>query len=87
MPLESAELQLIRLIVEPPQSTLERAQALVEQIDTAPSRLSPSAIIELIETILVYKFPQLSWQEISAMFGISELKQTRVYQQGLVSLK
>ncbi|MEM9818639.1 MAG: DUF4351 domain-containing protein [Cyanobacteria bacterium P01_D01_bin.6] len=32
---------------------------------------------------MVYKFPQLSWQEISTMFGISELKQTRVYQQGL----
>ncbi|PLZ86477.1 hypothetical protein CEN45_08230 [Fischerella thermalis CCMEE 5198] len=36
-----------------------------------------------IETILVYKFPQMSRQEIEAMFGLSELKQTRVYQEAL----
>jgi len=35
----------------------------------------------LIETILVYKFPTMDRQEIEAMFGISELKQTRVYQE------
>ncbi|MEQ8999097.1 MAG: DUF4351 domain-containing protein [Coleofasciculus sp. B1-GNL1-01] len=34
-------------------------------------------------TIVVYKFPQLSRQEIAAMFGLSELKQTRVYQEAL----
>jgi len=30
---------------------------------------------------LVYKFPTMDRQEIEAMFGISELKQTRVYQE------
>ncbi|MDJ0800899.1 MAG: Rpn family recombination-promoting nuclease/putative transposase [Calothrix sp. MO_167.B12] len=37
--------------------------------------------IELIETVFVYKFPQLSREEIEAMFGLNELKQTRVYQE------
>jgi predicted transposase YdaD len=36
----------------------------------------------MIETIIVYKFSNLSGQEVEAMFGLSELKQTRVYQQG-----
>jgi predicted transposase YdaD len=37
-------------------------------------------VLELIETVLVYKFPKLSRQEIEAMFTYSDLKQTRVYQ-------
>jgi predicted transposase YdaD len=38
-------------------------------------------VLELIETVLVYKFPKLSRQEIEAMFTYSDLKQTRVYQE------
>jgi predicted transposase YdaD len=37
-------------------------------------------VLELIETVLVYKFPKLTRQEIEAMFTYSDLKQTRVYQ-------
>ncbi|MCT7979974.1 DUF2887 domain-containing protein [Laspinema sp. C3] len=37
--------------------------------------------IELIETIIVYKLPQKSWEEIEAMLGLSELRQTQVYQE------
>lgn len=38
-------------------------------------------IVELIETIVLYKFPHLSREELEAMLGLSELKQTRVYQE------
>ena len=38
-------------------------------------------LLELIETVLVYKFPSMSREEIEAMFRLSELKQTRVYQE------
>ncbi|MEH1903164.1 MAG: hypothetical protein V7L04_17560 [Nostoc sp.] len=31
---------------------------------------------------MVYKFPTMSREEIEGMFGLSDLKQTRVYQQG-----
>lgn len=37
--------------------------------------------IELIETIFVYKFPKLNSQELGKMLGLSDLKQTRVYQE------
>ncbi|MEM7581604.1 MAG: DUF2887 domain-containing protein [Mastigocoleus sp.] len=37
--------------------------------------------LELIETIIVYKFPQKSREEIEQMFGFNELKQTKVYQE------
>jgi predicted transposase/invertase (TIGR01784 family) len=37
--------------------------------------------VELVETIFVYKFPQLNSREIGQMLGLAELKQTRVYQE------
>jgi predicted transposase YdaD len=36
-----------------------------------------------LATVGVYKFPQLSREEIESMFGLSELKQTKVYQEAL----
>jgi predicted transposase YdaD len=39
-------------------------------------------IIELIETIVVYTFPNRSRQEIADMLGLTDLKETRVYQEG-----
>lgn len=42
-----------------------------------------TTIVELVETILVYKLPTLSRQEIQTMFGLTDidLKQTRFYQE------
>ena len=37
-------------------------------------------VVELVDKILVYKFPYLSSQELEAMFGLDELKQTRYFQ-------
>ncbi len=42
---------------------------------------SQQEFVELIETILVYKLPSKSREEIEAMLGLSELKQTKVYQE------
>ena len=39
--------------------------------------------LQSIETIIVYKLPNMSRENIEAMFGVSELKQTRVYQEAL----
>lgn len=39
--------------------------------------------IELIETILVYKFSKLSREDIAAMLRLDDLKQTRVYRDAL----
>ncbi len=38
--------------------------------------------MELIETVVFYKFPRLSREELEAMLGLNDLKQTRVYQEG-----
>jgi predicted transposase YdaD len=75
---------LVQLIVAQPEQAQTQAQQLLSQIRSQqPPTLSIAAIIELIETIVVYKFPQLSRQEIEQMLGLSEIRQTRVYQEAL----
>ena len=38
-------------------------------------------LLQFIETILAYKFPTMTREEMEEMFGLSELKQTRFYQE------
>ncbi|MBE9048937.1 DUF2887 domain-containing protein [Nostocales cyanobacterium LEGE 11386] len=54
-------------------------------IDKAEEELtdtfSQRKVIEFIETIVVYKFPNLSREEIEAMLNLNLLKNTKVYQE------
>ncbi|MDB9316032.1 DUF2887 domain-containing protein, partial [Spirulina sp. CS-785/01] len=49
--------------------------------DILPSAPIQRDIIDLIETIVVYKLPQASREEIAEMLGLTDLKQTRFYQE------
>lgn len=40
-------------------------------------------LLQLIETIIIYKFTQKSREEIQAMLGLGDIRQTRVYQEAL----
>ena len=75
---------VIKLVVESEQQAVPQAKALIEQ---TRNQLSDSQLqqqlIDLVERIVVYKFPQKSREEIEAMFELSDLKQTRVYQEAL----
>uniref|UniRef100_B8HN48 DUF4351 domain-containing protein n=1 Tax=Cyanothece sp. (strain PCC 7425 / ATCC 29141) TaxID=395961 RepID=B8HN48_CYAP4 len=77
----TVSIALMQLMVQPPQQATERAVELLQQTPTPG--MSLATLTELIETIMVYKFPHLSRQEIAIMLGISELRQTRVFQEGL----
>ncbi|MFB8790521.1 MAG: Rpn family recombination-promoting nuclease/putative transposase [Potamolinea sp.] len=85
---ESAESSLgvgvVKLVIETEDKLGELARRLIDQ---ARQQLSDETtkrdLIKLIETIIVYKLPQKSRQEIEAMLGLSELKQTKVYQEAL----
>lgn len=82
---ESIGIGIVQLIVEKPTSTANKAKELISLARRSPltNNISTQEIIELIETIVVYKFPHLSRQEVEEMLGLSELKQTRVYQEAL----
>lgn len=38
-------------------------------------------VLEFIETIVVYKFPNLSREEIEAMLNLNLIRETKVYQE------
>ena len=61
-------------------TTLEGDEAKTEARRAIERSGGDRDIIDLISTIVVYKFSQLSREEVDAMLGI-ELQQTRVYQE------
>ncbi len=75
---------MINLVIESEENSVPQAKELIknaqnQSIDEGTKR----QLIDLIESILVYKFPQKSREEIEAMFELADLKQTKVYQEAL----
>ncbi len=68
-------LQLMILTTLEGERAIDTARLMITQAQTTNAR----AIIELISTIIVYKFTTLSREEVDAMIGIT-IEQTRVYQ-------
>ncbi|MCF2145763.1 Rpn family recombination-promoting nuclease/putative transposase [Desmonostoc muscorum LEGE 12446] len=58
----------------------QAAKYLLERSSVEQPETANSAIIELVTTIMVYKFEQLSRKEVELMLGIT-LKETRVYRE------
>lgn len=80
----SLGLGVLKLIIEQESTAPEKAKTLIEQ---AKSQLTQQQVqqnlIDLIETIIVYKLPTKSREEIEVMLGLSEIRQTKVYQEAL----
>ncbi|MDX2242826.1 MAG: Rpn family recombination-promoting nuclease/putative transposase [Leptolyngbyaceae cyanobacterium bins.302] len=72
---------LIQLTTAPEATAPEQARALIQRSQTESlGNLAPGDIIELVATILFYKFSNLSREEVSTMLGLDKsLKETRVY--------
>jgi predicted transposase YdaD len=91
VPSDELGIQLMQLIVSPERETNRYLSGLVEQLQ-GKTEPKDQAIIKLVSTIMLYKFPNLTREEIESMFTVSDLKQTRVYkdavqegiQQGLI---
>ncbi|MDY7023053.1 MAG: Rpn family recombination-promoting nuclease/putative transposase [Cyanobacteriota bacterium] len=79
----SLGVRIVKLVIAPEQTAGEEARQLIVQ---AKQQLTDATVqrdlINLIETIIVYKLPQKSREEIAAMLNLTEeLKQTRFYQE------
>ena len=74
----SPSLEFIRLIVSDKEQTISRAKDLAERLDKVDVEG-----LDLIETILVYKLPHLSREEIKQMLSVYEVKlqDTRFFQE------
>ncbi len=78
----SLGLGIIDLVRIDPQSTPEKVKELLArsqvEIDTEQIREN---VINLIETIVVYKLPNLSREELEAMLDLADLKKTKLAQE------
>ncbi|AFZ50583.1 Rpn family recombination-promoting nuclease/putative transposase [Dactylococcopsis salina] len=77
-------LKIFKLMIESESKAAQEAQEILREIKQETFPVSSASIEELVETIIVYKFPQLSRKEIAKMLGLADsITQTRVYQEGL----
>lgn len=85
---ESLGIATLKLIIESPKTAAVKAKELINKtIQVLTEPLGQKNLIELIETIIVYKFPDKTRKEIETMLGLGDLKQTKVYQEGLLEGK
>ena len=84
-PRQTLSQQLISVLLAAPSQAVNEGRTVLAQVrgnDTIDNTLT-AAIVNLVETILVYKLPMLNRKEIQAMLELtdSDLKQTRFYQE------
>jgi predicted transposase YdaD len=73
-------LGIIGLVVAPEDEAVEVARNLIGQVQQADVS-NRRQLLELVERMLIYKFSNKSRQELEAMFGLTEWRQTRFYQE------
>lgn len=72
------------MVILPEATAVEYARNLIDKVKREiADKLVKREYLQLIETIIFYKLPNMSREEIQAMFELSDLKQTRVYQEAL----
>jgi predicted transposase YdaD len=77
---QSIGIRLLRLPIMSDVEMVEQARRLIEQVEQAViTPFDKEEIIEVITTIAVYKFSQLTREEVEAMLGRS-IEETRIYQ-------
>jgi len=73
-------LSLIQLTLAPEAQAPVQAQQLIQRVQQeSTERLPAETIMEIITTIVVYKFNHLSREEVEAMLGL-KLEESRIYQ-------
>ncbi|WP_083765699.1 DUF4351 domain-containing protein [Crocosphaera subtropica] len=62
----------------------EKGKELIQKVkEEFKDTKQQESILQLIETILVYKLPKINRKEIEKMFSLSDLRETKVYQEAL----
>ena len=81
-PPDQFELAILELIAAKPETALERARALVPRVRASKRpRQFQEMLLQFIETVIVYQFPRWSRAEIEKMLTVTDITQTRVYQE------
>lgn len=87
-PGQSIGIATLKLVIEPEETAGIKARELIAQVrQETTDEVTQQEFIQLIETIIVYKFTQKSREEIAEMLGLSDFRQTRVYQETVEEAK
>ena len=81
IPQTSIGLATVQLITLSKAKAVDSTRKLIQRVreELTPDQ-KPQELLQLIETILVYKLPLLNRREIETMFSLDELKQTQYFQ-------
>ena len=83
-PPDQFEMGILELIAAKPEPALEKARAMVPRIrESKKSKRFQRMLIQFVETVIVHQFPKWSRAEIEKMLQVTDVTQTRVYQEGL----
>ncbi len=77
------DMGVLELIAAKPKVALAKARQMIPRVRRA--RLGPKAqrkLLQFIETVIVHQFPKLPREEIEKMLQVTDMRQTRVYQEG-----
>ena len=78
----SLSIGMVQLVIGTEEAAIAQTNRLMQQArQELEDVVLRQRVLGLIETILVYKFTNLSRQELEAMSGLDELKQTRYFQE------
>jgi predicted transposase/invertase (TIGR01784 family) len=83
-PPDQFEMGILELIAAKPETALEKARAMVPRVQS--SRHPPQfqrMLLQFIETVIVHQFPNWSRAEIEKMLQVTDVTQTRLYQEAL----
>lgn len=81
---DSLGIGIVKLVIAKQKQAIDQAKVLIQR---AKEQLNDETVkrnlIDLIETIIVYKLPERSRKEIERMLNLSELRNTKVFQEAL----
>jgi predicted transposase/invertase (TIGR01784 family) len=78
---ENIGVELLRLITTTQRKAPNQARKLLTLTQQEIENPTQQAVQDFISTIMVYKFPNLSHQELEVMLELESIKKTRVYQE------
>ncbi|WP_107668969.1 Rpn family recombination-promoting nuclease/putative transposase [Cyanothece sp. BG0011] len=82
--IETVGIKTLKLIISSEKEAIPQGKALIQKVkEEFRDAKQQENILQLIETILVYKLPLVNRQEIEKMFSLSDLRETKVYQEAL----
>lgn len=83
-PPDQFELGILEFIAAQPETALKKAQAMVPRLRASKQpKQFQRTLLQFIETVIVHQFPNWSREEIETMLQVTDVSQTRVFQEAL----